>query len=65
MRVTLTTDALLGEVRQTKGTTLSVVDKRPEDMSEGEVDTRTAQAWLSNGWATDAVAKARAPKNAD
>jgi hypothetical protein len=61
-RIKLVTDAPLNEVRHPRGTLFNVVDKSPAKLADGEVDRRTAEAWLRMTWATEDKAGARSSK---
>lgn len=61
-RIKLVTDAPLNEVRHPRGTLFNVVDKPPAKLADGEVDRRTADAWLRMNWANEDKAAARSSK---
>lgn len=62
--VIATTDVLAHENRFPKGTGFSVVATPKADAKPPQIDARTADVWLQNGWADEVDRTAKAKSNA-
>lgn len=62
--IVATTDVLAHESRFPKGTGFSVVAAPKDDAKPPQIDPRTAEIWLQNGWADEVNATAKAKPNA-